>query len=155
MTKKLPHLSEWVPLHVWLNIQLHHITLVDKPHSNWDSCMELTGLVKEIHKPGHPACQSRHFLITACVDARSWCTRRNDNHGTNFCDTTQMVLLSCGIIMIAWGHLKYQAKTMQLHMDETTALVHITFCTPNKKVNNYLTFGRHFVGYNHLSLIAG
>ena len=63
--------------------------------------MELTGLVMEIHKPGHPACQTRHFLITACVDVKSWCSRINDNPGTNFYDTTQMVLLSCGTIMIA------------------------------------------------------
>jgi len=45
-------------------------------------------------------------------------------------------------------------KTMQLHMAEITALVHITFYTPNKTVNNHLTFGRHFVGYNHLSFLA-
>jgi hypothetical protein len=30
--------------------------------------MEFTGLVMKIHIPGHPVCQTRHFLITACVD---------------------------------------------------------------------------------------
>jgi hypothetical protein len=45
-------------------------------------------------------------------------------------------------------------KTMQLHMAEIKALVHITICTQNKTLNNHLTFGRHFVGYNHLSSLA-